>query len=166
MITMHQASVPLFQKMLRNLSTFIDKGAAFAAQRKFDPALLLSSRLAPDMFPLSRQVQVATDNAKGPLARIAGVDIPKYEDTEKTVDEFKARIAKTLDFIGGIDPAKFDGAEDREVTIMIGGKETRLTGRVYLFNRAIPNFLFHVTTAYAILRASGVEVGKGDFLAG
>jgi hypothetical protein len=165
-ITLHQASVPLFQKMLRNLSTFLDKGAAFAAHRKFDPAVLLGSRLAPDMFPLSRQVQVSCDNAKGPLARLAGVEIPKHEDTEKTVDELKARIVKTLDFIGGLDAAKFSGAEDRELTIMIGGKETKMTGRAYLFNRAIPNFMFHVTTAYSILRHNGVEVGKNDFLAG
>ena len=165
-ITMHQASVPLFEKMLRNLSTFLDKGAAFAAQKKFDPGVLLGARLAPDMYPLSRQVQVSSDNAKGPLARLAGVEIPKYEDNEKTVDELKARIAKTLHFIGGLDPAKFNGAEDRELTLMIGGKEMKITGRVYLFNRAIPNFMFHVTTAYSILRHNGVEVGKNDFLAG
>jgi hypothetical protein len=165
-ITMHQASVPLFQKMLRNLSTFLDKGAAFAAQKKFDPSVLLAARLAPDMFPLSKQVQVACDNAKGPLARLAGVEIPKHEDNEKTVDELKARIAKTLDFIGGLDPAKFNGAEERELVLTIGGKETRVKGGVYFFNRAVPNFLFHVTTAYSILRHNGVEVGKGDFLAG
>ena len=158
--------MPLFQKMLHNLSTFLDKGAAFAAQKKFDPSVLLGARLAPDMFPLSRQVQVSSDNAKGPLARLAGVEIPKFEDTETTVDELKARIARTLDFIGGLDPAKFNGSEDRELAIMIGGKETKMTGRVYLFNRAIPNFMFHVTTAYSILRHNGVEVGKNDFLAG
>lgn len=162
---MHQASVPLFQKMLRNLSAFLDKAAVNAAQRKIDPAVFLNARLAPDMFPLVKQVQVASDNAKGPLARLAGVEIPKYEDNEKSFDELKARLARTVDFIGGLDPARFADAEDREISLMIGGKETKLTGRAYFFGRAIPNFMFHVTAAYAILRHNGVDIGKGDFLA-
>jgi hypothetical protein len=121
-------------------------------------------RLIADMFPLSRQVQIACDTAKGAVARLAGVEVPKHDDTEQTVAELKARIAKTLDFIGSVPAAKIDGSEEREVVLRLGGQERKFTGLQYLLGHAWPNFYFHVTTAYNILRANGVELGKRDFI--
>ena len=165
-LTMYQASAPRFAAMLKNLSAILDKAAAHAEARKIDPLVLTSARLAPDMFPLSRQVQIACDGAKGAMARLAGVEIPKHEDTEKTFDELKARIAKTVAFVEGFKPAQIDGTEDREIVLKLRGKDVSFKGMPYLLGFAYPNFYFHVTTAYAILRHNGVELGKGDFLGG
>ncbi len=163
--SMHSASVPLFRQMLTALSGVLTKAEAHAAARKIAPEVLLDYRLAADMLPLARQVQIAADFAKGPAARLAGVDVPGWADDEKTFAELQARIAKTLDFIGGLDAASFDGSESREIVLRPGtDKEQRYDGQAYLVNYAIPQFLFHVTTAYAILRHAGVEIGKKDFM--
>lgn len=161
---MYQASAPRFASILRNLSAILDKAEAHCAARKIEPTVLTSDRLFPDMFPLSRQVQIACDTAKGATARLAGVDIPKHEDTEQTFAELKARIAKTIDFVESISAAKIDGAEEKEIVLQMRSGERRFTGMQYLLGHAYPNFYFHVTTAYNILRHNGVEVGKADFI--
>jgi hypothetical protein len=161
---MYSLSAPLFVRMLGNLSTVLDKGAAHAAARKIDPAVLVNARLFPDMFPLSSQVRIAGDFAKGAVARLAGNEPPKYEDTEATFDELKARIAKTVAYVEQFEPAQFDGAETRSVTIRLRGEDRSFDGRTYLANIVLPNFFFHVTTAYDILRHNGVELGKRDFV--
>lgn len=163
-ISMYQASVPVFERMLVNLRGILEKGAAHAQARKFDPAVLVQARLYPDMFPLSRQVQIASDNAKGCAARLAGVEIPKYEDTESSFPELTARIDKTLAFLKTLKPGQIDGSEERPVTLQLRTGALEFKGQAYLLNFALPNFLFHVTTAYAILRHNGVELGKPDFL--
>jgi hypothetical protein len=162
--TIYDASVPVFTRMLTSLGKVLDKGAAFAEARKIDPAVLLATRLYPDMFPLSRQVQTATDHAKGAAARLSRTEIPKFADNEATFAELGGRIDKTLAFIGGIDRKAFEGAESRDVTLVTGGKERLVNGQAYLLETACPNFFFHVTTAYAILRHVGVEIGKRDYL--
>ncbi|MBN8996022.1 MAG: DUF1993 domain-containing protein [Rhizobiales bacterium] len=164
--TIYDASVPVFTRMLASLSHVLTKGASFAEARKIDPAVLLATRLYPDMFPLSRQVQLATDHAKGASARLSQTENPKMPDTEATFAELAGRIEKTLAFIGGIDRKAFDGADGREVTLMQGGKERVHPGPAYLTGIALPNFFFHVTTAYDILRHVGVEIGKRDFVGG
>jgi uncharacterized protein len=163
-ISMYQASAPRFAHTLRSLSAILDKAEAYAEAKKLDPAVPGSLRLIADMFPLARQVQIACDTAKGAVARLAGVEIPKHEDTEKTLAELKARIAKTLDFIESVGAAKIDGAEEREVVLKMRGQDVKLAGLHYLLAQAWPNFYFHVTTAYNILRANGVELGKRDFI--
>ena len=163
-ISMYQASAPRFVHTLRNLSTILDKAEAYAEAKKIDPAVPGGLRLIADMFPLARQVQIACDTAKGAVARLAGVEIPKHEDTEKTIPELKARIAKTLDFIESVPAAKIDGSEEREVVLKMRGQDVKLAGLNYLLAQAWPNFYFHVTTAYNILRANGVELGKRDFI--
>ncbi|MGQ0674527.1 MAG: DUF1993 domain-containing protein [Rhodospirillales bacterium] len=161
---MYQAAVPALLQTLNATSKILGKAEAEAARRKIDPAVLLGYRLAPDMFPLTRQVQLVTDFAKGALARLAGQEPPKYEDTGKTIPELKARIAKTIAYVESFKPAALDGSESRDVTVPVGGKPTVLKGRDYLVNAALPNFYFHATAAYAILRHCGVQIGKGDFL--
>ena len=161
---MYQASVPVFQQMLTALSANLDKGAAFADAKSMSHADLIAARLAPDMFPLSRQVQIATDHAKGATARLSGRENPKYEDTESTLSELKARIAKTLDFVSGVPAREIDGSEERDITITVAGQPRTLKGQRYLIHNALPNFFFHVTTAYDILRHKGVEVGKRDYM--
>jgi len=163
-ITMYQASVPVFIQALQNLSAILQKGLAHAQARKIDPSVLVNMRLAADMLPLSRQIQIATDNAKGPAARLAGIDRPVYEDNETTFDELQARIAKTIAFLQSIKPEQIDGSEDRIVTLPLRGTEAKFRGQSYLLHFALPNFFFHTTTAYAILRHAGVEIGKLDFL--
>jgi hypothetical protein len=163
-LSMFEASVPAFLRTLKALDAILDKALAYAEEKKFDPAVLVSARLAPDMFPLSRQVQMASDHAKGCPARLAGVPVPSFEDTEKTIPELKARIAKTLDFIGTLTPGQIDGSEGRLVSLKAGPRELSFKGQDYLVFFALPNFYFHVTTAYAILRHNGVPVGKLDFL--
>jgi len=163
-ISMHAASVPVFKQMLGALNDILAKGAAYAEARKIDPNVLLQSRLFPDMLPLLRQVQIACDTAKGAVARLAGVEIPKHEDTEQSFAELKSRIAKTLDFIAAVPAAKMDGADEREVTIRQRGQDVTMSGLQYLLAVAQPNFYFHVATAYNILRHNGVELGKKDFL--
>ena len=163
-ISMHQISVPVFTQYLLALSANLDKAAAFCAAKKIDPAVLVSARLAPDMFPMSRQVQIACDFAKGASARLAGAEVPAWADDEKTFDDLKARIQKTLDFIAGLKPAAFEGAETRDIKIKVRGNDVTFKGLPYLANYAMGHFYFHCTTAYAILRHNGVELGKGDFI--
>jgi hypothetical protein len=164
-ISMYSASVPIIQRVLGNLSAWLDKAAAHAEARKFDPLVLVNARLYPDMLPLSSQVQIACDSAKGCVARLAGVEIPKHEDTEKTIGELKARIAKTLDFVQGVPAAQLEGSEDRAISLPRRNKEPlQLQGEFFLKHYALPNLFFHATTAYAILRHNGVEIGKGDYL--
>lgn len=163
-ISMYAASVPVFAKMLGNLSAILDKAAAYAEQKKIDPAVLLNARLYPDMFALTKQVQIASDFAKGAVARLAGQEPPKYDDNETTIAELKARIARTIDYIQGFKPEQLDGSETRDVELKIRGETVKYPGLTYLLHVATPNFYFHVTTAYGILRHNGVELGKRDFV--
>jgi len=163
-ISMHQASAPRFANTLRNLSAILDKAQAHCESKKIEPAALTQARLFPDMFPLTRQVQIACDTAKGAVARLAGVEVPKHEDTEQSFAELKARIAKTIDFVQSVGAAKIDGSEGREVVLKMRGGEVKFTGLQYLMGHAWPNFYFHVTTAYNILRHNGVEIGKRDYI--
>jgi uncharacterized protein len=162
-LSMYQASVPVFLQMLTSLSAILDKAAQHAGAHGSNPAEFITARLAPDMFPLSRQVQIATDHAKGAAARLAGREIPKFEDTESTFDELKARIAKVMDFISSVEVSEIDGSEEREITLNIAGQPRTYAGQHYLLHSALPNFYFHVTTAYDILRHKGVPLGKRDF---
>ena len=162
--SMSRASLPVFEIELNALSAILDKAAGFAAAKKIDPAVLLTMRLAPDMFPLTRQVQIATDQAKNGSARLAGVEAPKFEDNETTIDQLKARITKTLAFIKTLDARQIDGAADREINFPVGPNKGQMKGDDYLNHFVLPNFYFHVTTAYDILRHCGVELGKRDFL--
>lgn len=164
-LSMHAASVPVFKQMLASLGDVLSKAEAHAADRKIDPNALLQARLFPDMFPLVRQVQIACDFAKSVPARLAGADVPAYDDTEQTFAELQARIARTRDFIDGLDAAAFDGSEQREIVLRPGTpKERTIGGQAYLLNYGLPQFFFHVTTTYALLRHNGVEVGKKDFM--
>jgi hypothetical protein len=163
-ISMHQASAPRFVNTLKNLSAILDKAQAHAEAKKIDPGALTAARLYPDMFPMSRQVQTACDTAKGAVARLAGVEVPVHEDTERTFEELKARIARTIIFIETIQPAQVDGSEDREVVLKFRSGEVKFKGMQFLLGHALPNFHFHVTTAYNILRHNGVEVGKKDYI--
>ena len=163
-ISMYHASAPRFANTLKNLSAILDKAAGHCEAKKIDPAVLLQSRLYPDMFPLVRQVQLTADFAKGIGARLAGVEPPKYPDTETTIDELKARLAKTADFLKGLKPAQLDGSETREITIPIPNQPLTFNGQSYLVHFALPNLYFHATTAYDILRHCGVEIGKRDYM--
>lgn len=163
-LSMYQASVPAFLQMLNNLTAFFEKADAFATERKVEEGVLLNWRLAPDMFALTRQVQIAADFAKGTTARLAGAAVPSYADEEKSFAEIKQRIAKTVTFVQGFKPADIDGSEDRDITLAIGGQEMRFKGLPYLVHFSLPNFYFHATTAYDILRACGVPLGKRDFI--
>ena len=160
----YQTSVPAFVQTLNALSGILTKAATYAETKKIDPSVLVNARLAPDMFALARQVQIATDHAKGAAARLAGVEVPSFPDTEMTFAELQARITKTLDYIKGLKPAQFEGGDTREVTLKIGGQEMKFKGATYLSHFAFPNFYFHATTAYNILRHNGVDVGKRDFI--
>jgi hypothetical protein len=161
---MYSMSVPVFTKTLGNLSAILDKAAAHAEAKKIDPAVLLASRLYPDMFPLTKQVQVACDFAKGTVARLAGEEPPKYDDNETTIEALKARIARTVDYVQGFQAARFAGAEERDVQMKIRDQTLSFKGLPYLAHMALPNFFFHATTAYDILRHNGVELGKRDFI--
>ena len=163
-VTIYTASVPLLSQMLGALSGVLGKGAAYAAERKIDPAVFVTARLAPDMLALARQVQIATDMAKGGVARLAGVVIPKYEDDETTLEALQARIAKTVAFIESIPAASIEGTDDKDITITVAKADRHFKGGDYLLRWVIPNVMFHVTTAYDILRHNGVPVGKRDFL--
>jgi hypothetical protein len=163
-ISMYRASVPVFVQMLNALAVVLKKAEAHAQAKKIDPAALLTARLYPDMFPLTKQVQIACDFAKGCPARLAGVDVPKYEDNEASFADLDARIAKTLAFLGTLKPAQIDGSEEKVISLTIGGKPMDFDGLTYLLNFASPNFYFHVTTAYDLLRHNGVELGKRDFM--
>lgn len=161
---LYAVSIPVFDRMLHNLSTLLDKADADAQARKFDVDVLLSARLYPDMFSLLRQVQLACDFAKGASARLAGLPVPAFPDDEKTVDALKARIARVRDFIGSVSASDVDAGADRAITIKLRDGSVEMKGIDYLNNMAMPNFYFHVTTAYAILRHNGVAIGKRDFV--
>jgi uncharacterized protein len=164
-ISMHAASVPVFTQMLGSLSALLHKAESHAEQRKIDADALLQARLFPDMFPLRRQVQIACDFARGVSARLAGVEVPSFPDTEKTFAELQALIERTLSFIGGLSLSQFDKSESREIITRPGTpKERRFNGQAYLLSYGLPQFFFHVTTAYALLRHNGVELGKGDYM--
>ena len=163
-LSMYQASVPAFLQMLNSLSAILDKAEVYAAQRKIDPAVLLNYRLAPDMFPLSRQVQIAADHAKGCCARLAGREVPKFDDDETSFADLRARIARTVAFVQGFEPSDLDGSEEREIALTVGGQPMRFKGQHYLVSFVLPNFYFHATTAYAILRHAGLPIGKRDFM--
>jgi hypothetical protein len=166
-ISMSSASLPIFKTTLRNLSHILGKGLAHAQARKFDPLVLAQSRLAPDMLPLTRQVLIACDGPKNGIARISGLEAPKFEDNETTFEELQARIQKTLDWLATVPADKLDGTEAKEITFPVGKDKTRtMAGEAYLKHWVLPNFFFHVTMAYAILRHNGVELGKADYLAG
>jgi uncharacterized protein len=166
-LSMSSAVLPTVQQMLRNLSHILDKGEAHAQARGFDPAALTSDRLAPDMLPFTRQVLIACDAAKNGVARISGVEAPRFEDKESTFDELKERIQKTLDYLASVPADALDGTEDKEITFPVGRDKTRtMKAADYVRHWMLPNFFFHVTTAYAILRHNGVELGKADYLAG
>jgi hypothetical protein len=163
-ISMYTASVPVFKQFLNNLSAVLDKTQAHTAAKKIEPSALLQARLFPDMFPLRRQVLIAADFAKGACARLAGIEVPKFKDNEQSFEELKARIAKTIAFIDTINAAEIDGSEERDITMQVGPDTKRFKGQAYLLYTALPNFYFHVTTAYAILRHNGVELGKRDYV--
>ena len=166
-ITMHSASAPIFVRMLGNLLVWLDKAQAHAEQRKFDPNNYLGLRLAPDMLPFARQVQIASDTAKACMARLAGVEAPKWDDNETSLEELRARVRKTLDYVNSVSAAQVDGSEGREITIpRRSGEPLVFNGETYLKHYALPNLYFHLTTAYALLRHAGVELGKGDYLGG
>ena len=163
-ISMYQASVPRFVNILGNLSGILDKAQAHVEAKKLADPSLTAYRLFPDMLPMTTQVQIACDAAKGVVARLAGVAIPAFEDNETTLADLKARIAKTIAFMQTVTPAQIDGTEDKEIVIKRGDMETRYQGMQFLLGHATPNFYFHITTAYNILRHNGVEIGKRDFL--
>ncbi|WP_044874202.1 DUF1993 domain-containing protein [Pseudomonas sp. LFM046] len=165
-LSMYEASLPVLARMLGNLSNILKKAEANAQARGIEPKVLIESRLAPDMYPLARQVQIASDMAKGCAARLAGVEVPSWADTETSFEELQARITKTLDFIKGIDASQLDGSESRTVVLKMRSGEISFSGRDYLLGFAMPNFYFHITAAYAILRHNGVDVGKMDYLGG
>ncbi len=165
-LSMHAVSAPVFARALRNMSSFLAKAEQQAKQKGYDANVLLSSRLAPDMLPLTRQVQIATDSAKGAMARLAGHTPEVIEDTETTFAELQARLKKVIGIIEGYSEANLAGSENREVTLKLPNNEMKFDGLSFLTSFALPNFFFHVTTAYAILRHNGIELGKMDFLAG
>ena len=163
-ITMYNTSVPVFQKMLGNLSIILDKAETHATARKIDPAALLQSRLFPDMFTFTKQIQIACDFAKGATARLGGVDVPKFDDNEASFADLKSRITKTLAFIATVPSLKIEGSEGKTISVTMGGKPYTYDGLTYLNHVVMPNFYFHLTTAYALLRHNGVEIGKYDFI--
>jgi hypothetical protein len=163
-LTMYQASIPAFVRMLGNLSAILDKAAVHAEAKKIDPAVFVNARLAPDMFPLSRQVQIATDMVKGCAARLAGIEAPRYEDNETTFAELQARIDKTKAFIQSVNASQIDGSEERPITLKFGSRELSFLGQPYLLDFVLPNFHFHLSMTYAILRHNGVEIGKKDYV--
>ena len=163
-ITMSSASVPVFLRMLGNLQTWIDKAEAHAQSKKFDAAVYLGARLAPDMLPFTKQIQITCDGAKFCVARLAGIDGPKFDDTETTLAELRERVNATAAFIESVPAAKIDGSEDKDITIPRRDGSMTMKGEAYLKHYAMPNFYFHITTAYALLRHNGVEIGKMDYL--
>ena len=161
---MYQVTIPVFIRMFNNLSSILTKASHYAEEKKIDPAVLINARLAPDMFTLARQIQIASDAAKGCGARLAQIEIPSYTDTETTFTELSERITKTIQFLKSIDKDKFEGSEEREVIMKVPGRDLHFSGQDYVMNFVLPNFYFHVTTAYNILRHNGVAIGKMDFL--
>jgi hypothetical protein len=165
-LSMYQASVPVFVRMLGSLEEILKRAAAHAEAKGFDPAVLVNARLYPDMFALARQVQIATDQAKGLVSRLAGQEPPPYEDNETTFDELIVRIKKTVEYVSSFSADQIDGTEDKDITFKIRDITFEFKGMAYLLNWVMPNLYFHITTAYNILRHNGVEIGKRDFLGG
>jgi uncharacterized protein len=164
-ISMYKASVPIFIQFLGSLSAVLDKAAAFAEAKKIDPSVLLNTRLAPDMFPLIRQIRAATDHAVNAGGRLSGVELPAFSNSETTIPELKERITRTIDFLKSLEPAQIDGSEDKEIKITFpSGAVREFSGQSLLLNNSLPNFYFHCTTAYDILRHCGVDLGKRDFM--
>ena len=163
-ISLYDVTIPVLSAALTNLDGILDKAIAHATTKKIDSKVLAETRLIADMMPLARQVQTACDNAKGLAARLAGIDVPKHEDNETTLPELQARIAKTLAFLNTVRPEQLDGAESREIVLTFPGMTLKFTGHTYVTTFVIPNFFFHVTMAYAVLRQNGVDIGKGDYL--
>ena len=163
-ITMYQASVPVFVQFLKGLSVVLDKADAYCTAKKIDPVVLTGTRLIADMFPLARQVQISTDFAKGVTARLAGAEVPTWDDSEKTIPELKARIQKAIKFVEGFKPDQIDGSEDRVITLKVGPETRTFKGQPYLVHFGMPNFFFHTAAAYSILRANGIDLGKRDFM--
>lgn len=163
-LSMYSASVPVLSRMLKNLLAVLEKAEAFAIEQNIDPQTFFETRLAPDMIPFSGQVQIATDNAKGIAARLAGQSLPSWADDEKSFADLKARLQKCIDYLATFTAEDFDGSDARQVALKIGGKDVEMAGETYLLNRGLPNFYFHVTTAYDILRHKGVPIGKRDYL--
>ena len=163
-ISMHSASVPIFARMLGNLMTWLDKAEAHAAARKFDTAVYLGARLAPDMLPFTNQIQIACDAVKFGVARLSGAEAPKFADDEASFADLRARVRKTIDFIESVPAAQIDGTETKDVVVPRRDGSMTLKGETYLKTFVLPNFFFHVTTTYALLRHYGVELGKADFL--
>jgi hypothetical protein len=166
-ISMHSASAPVFSHMLGNLLSWLDKAEAHAAARKFDAANYLGLRLAPDMLPFTRQIQIASDGAKGCMARLAGTEIPQWEDNEASIADLRARIQRTIDYVMSVPAAALEGSDARQISIARrSGEPLQFDGENFLKHYALPNFYFHMTTAYALLRHAGVELGKADYLRG
>ena len=165
-ISMYNASIPAFIKMLNNLDAILDKASTWAQAKKIDEKYLMTSRIAPDMLPFTKQIQIATDIVKGCAARLAGADVPKYEDNESSFVELKARVSKTIAFLETFTAQQIDGSEDKSIELKFGPNSFHFKGLDYLLTFANPNLYFHVTTAYAILRHNGLEIGKKDFLGG
>ena len=163
-ITMHSASVPIFVRMLNNMLTWLDKAEAHATAKKFETSVLLGARLAPDMLPFTKQVQIGCDAAKFGVARLAGVEAPKFEDDETTLAELRERIRKTIDYVQSVPADKINGSEERDITVPRRDGPMIVKGEPYLKNFVLPNFFFHVTTTYALLRHNGVDLGKSDYL--
>jgi hypothetical protein len=163
-LSIYSATVPVFTRLLTNLLAIMDKAEAYAKERKIDLAYLINDRLAPDMNPLKFQIQSATDHAKFAVSRLSGRTPPSWPDTEATFEELKARVQKALDYVKSFSEADLAGGDDREVTVRVRGEERKMAGETYFLTRALPNFYFHVTTAYAILRKNGVPIGKNDYL--
>lgn len=163
-VSLYDFTVPAFKRALKNLARQLDKAQAHATQKKVDFSAFAQSRLIADMHPLTSQVQIACDNAKGAVARLAGIEAPRHEDIEKTYEELKARIAKTLDFIDSVKPEQFSGAESREVILKFPNLTLTFNGHDYVTKFALPNFYFHATMAYALMRKNGVELGKADYM--
>jgi hypothetical protein len=165
-LSMYQASIPVFIHGLENLSAILSKAEAYATVKKIDPSVFINARLAPDMFPLARQIQIASDGVKGCGARLSGIEVPSFPDTETTFAELQARIAKTVAFLQTLNAKQIDGSEDRAIQLKVGPRELSFKGQQYLTHFVIPNFYFHITAAYAILRHNGVDIGKQDYLEG
>ena len=164
-ISMHSASVPIFVRMLNNMLAWLDKAEAYAKARKFEPSNYLGLRLAPDMLPFARQIQIASDTTKNCVARLAGMEPPKWADDEASLDELRARIKKTIEYANSVPAAKIDGSEAREIVLPMGpGRTVTFTGETFLKGFSLPNFFFHATMTYALLRHNGVDLGKRDFL--
>jgi hypothetical protein len=163
-LTMHAATAPGFTRMLTNMLVWLDKAQAHAEARRFDAGNYLGLRLAPDMLPLTRQVQIACDGAKGCMARLAGIEVPRWDDTESTLDELRARIRRTRDYVSGFTPEQLAGSQTREIIVPTRTAELRFSGEDYVRHFVLPNFYFHATTTYALLRHAGVDIGKRDYL--